>query len=276
MNKSFDASLKDKEQLNDYDLLLSTDKLSEGFNLNRAGMVANHDIPWNPVRVIQRLGRINRISKKVFDNIYIVNFFPTEKGAELVRSREIAQNKMFMIHNTLGEDSKIFDVDEEPSPSKLYNKLMQSPEENEEESFYTKVLNLHLEIKAKYPELISSLDDLPARIKVTKKSDNDEMIVCFRKSRMYIRFYKKNNGEEIIEDSSLEEVLDKIKCDPDEKSMGIDDEFWTIYEKVKRYEDSTRGLPALSIEEKGLDKIDFLLRTNNNTELLPYKKFCEH
>jgi len=58
-------------------------------------MVINYDIPWNPVRVIQRVGRINRISKKVFDELYIVNFFPTEKGAELVKSREIASNKMF-------------------------------------------------------------------------------------------------------------------------------------------------------------------------------------
>lgn len=271
VNKNFDAS--SKKQLDDYDLLLTTDKLSEGFNLNRAGMVVNYDIPWNPVRVIQRLGRINRISKKVFEKIYIVNFFPTEKGAELVRSREIAQNKMFMIHNTLGEDSRIFDVDEEPTPSKLYNKLMQSPEENEEESFYTKVMNLYLELKSKYPNVISSLNELPARIKVTKQSDEDEMIVCFRKNRMYIRIFRKYDGNEIIEDSSLEEVLDKIKCEPNEKSLGIDDDFWTIYEKVKKDEVSIKGLPALSIEKTALHKIEFLLRTNNNAELLPHKKF---
>ncbi len=91
--KNFDASYEEQE--NRYDILLSSDKISEGFNLNRAGMVINYDIPWNPVRVIQRLGRINRISKKVFDELYIVNFFPTEIGAELVKSREIASNKMF-------------------------------------------------------------------------------------------------------------------------------------------------------------------------------------
>jgi len=65
INKNFDASYPEQE--NDFELLLSSDKISEGFNLNRAGMVINYDIPWNPVRVIQRLGRINRISKKVFE-----------------------------------------------------------------------------------------------------------------------------------------------------------------------------------------------------------------
>ena len=112
INKNFDASYS--EQDDEYDILLASDRISEGFNLNRAGSVINYDIPWNPVRVIQRVGRINRISKKVFHELRIVNFFPTERGAELVKSREIAGNKMFLIHSTLGEDSKIFDIDEEP------------------------------------------------------------------------------------------------------------------------------------------------------------------
>ncbi|RLB07212.1 MAG: helicase, partial [Deltaproteobacteria bacterium] len=113
--KNFDA--QHPEQEDKYDILLTTDKLSEGFNLNRAGAVINYDIPWNPVRVIQRVGRINRIGKKVYESIYIVNFFPTETGADIVRSREIAQTKMFMIHNVLGEDAKIFDPDEQPQIS---------------------------------------------------------------------------------------------------------------------------------------------------------------
>jgi len=136
--ENFDASYHSQEE--DYDILLTTDKISEGFNLNRAGMVINYDIPWNPVRVIQRVGRINRISKKVFDELYIVNFFPTEKGADLVKSRDIASNKMFLIHNALGEDAKIFDIDEEPLPSGLYKRIQQNPDSIESESFYTKIL----------------------------------------------------------------------------------------------------------------------------------------
>ena len=62
INKNFDAA--HKNPTDDFDVLLSTDRISEGFNLNRAGMIINYDIPWNPVRVIQRVGRINRISKR--------------------------------------------------------------------------------------------------------------------------------------------------------------------------------------------------------------------
>jgi len=170
--ENFDASYPEQE--NQYHILLTTDILSEGFNLNRAGLIVNYDIPWNPVRVIQRVGRINRISKKVFDKLYIINFFPTVKGAELVKSREIASNKMFLIHNTLGEDSKIFDVDEEPTPAKLFEKIQQNPDKEEEAGFYTTVLQKFLEVKESNPDLIRSLDKFPPRVKVAKKYNENE------------------------------------------------------------------------------------------------------
>jgi superfamily II DNA or RNA helicase len=272
INRNFDASVK--KQTDDYDVLLSTDKLSEGFNLNRAGIIINYDIPWNPVRVIQRLGRINRISKKVFNKLYIVNFFPTEKGAQLVKSREIAQNKMFMIHNTLGEDSKIFNIDEEPSPAKLYQKLLQNPEESDEESFYTKILNLYLEIKNNYPELVKSLSEMPKRIKVTKQFYDNEMIVCFMKNRMYLKTVKLVDGKTEVTDSSLELVLDKIKCEKDEKGLEIDDEFWNMYQSAKEAKEKVyTPTSEQSNEKKALNNIDYLLRVNQNENLLQLKKF---
>jgi hypothetical protein len=166
---NFDASHLSPED--DYDILLSTDRISEGYNLNRAGMVINYDIPWNPVRVIQRVGRINRISKKVFEELYIVNFFPTEKGATLVKSREIACNKMFLIHEVLGEDAKIFDVDETPSAAALFDRIRQNPDEMEAESFYTTVLNRYLAIEEAHPELAEALLDFPPRVKVAKAGE---------------------------------------------------------------------------------------------------------
>ena len=133
-------------------------------------MVINYDIPWNPVRVIQRVGRINRISKKVFENLFIVNFFPTEKGATIVKSREIAEQKMFLIHNTLGEDSKIFDVDEEPTASGLFDRIQENPDNIETESFYTKALRDYLKIKKQYPELIEEIEyDKSGNVKIHRQ-----------------------------------------------------------------------------------------------------------
>ncbi len=269
--RNFDAA--NKKPLDNYDILLCTDKLSEGFNLNRAGMIINYDIPWNPVRVIQRLGRINRISKKVFEHLYIVNFFPTEKGAELVKSREIAQNKMYMIHNTLGEDAKIFDIDEEPTPAKLYQKIMQNPDTAEEESFFTKVLNLYNEIKAKYPKVVTKLENAPTRIKVAKPSGENNVIVCFKKNRMYIRMSDLDSNLKEVFDTSLEFILDKIMCTPDTPSLPLDNDFWVHYQRIKTFKAKTELVPSeQSIEKIALNNLNYWLRLQE-PQLLPYKPF---
>jgi len=270
--KNFDASAH--EQLDKYDILITTDKLSEGFNLNRAGMVVNYDIPWNPVRVIQRLGRINRISKKVFEKLYIMNFFPTEKGAEYVRSREIAQSKMFMIHNTLGEDSKIFDIDEEPSPAGLYNKLMQNPDNADEESFYTKVVNKFHEIKEQYPEVVCKLQNIPPRIKVAKQADKNEMFVYFKQNRLFAKKVVENENGIDVSNTSLEESLVQIECTPDTESLPIEEHFWKLYGEAKK-EQSKKVVhkSGESIESKALVVLDYMLREKDNNELLKLKPF---
>lgn len=268
--KNFDASYPHQED--NYDILLCTDKLSEGFNLNRSGMIINYDIPWNPVRVIQRLGRINRISKKVFDELYIVNFFPTEKGAEIVKSREIAQNKMFMIHNTLGEDAKIFDEDEEPTPAELYNRLQQNPETYEMESFYTRALNIYEKIKENNPEIIKNIENVPLRVKVSKKNQFDELLVFFKKNRLFVMNY--NYADDIVSETTLEEVLERIKCNIDEKCLPIDERFWDAYEKVKSHKD-TRTLPksVLSVYQRAKNKLQYMLSNDCPEELKKFTPF---
>lgn len=273
--KNFDASYQDPVQEDKYDILLTTDRISEGFNLNRAGMVINYDIPWNPVRVIQRVGRINRISKKVFDELYIVNFFPTEKGAELVKSREIASNKMFLIHNTLGEDAKIFDIDEEPTPAKLYERIQQNPDKLEEESFYTKALNKFLEIKKNFPDLISSLDKFPLRVKVAKKSTEDELIVFFKKNRLYILAAKYNENAK-PQQTTFEDVFEKISCQPDEERLELSEKFWDVYEKIKRF-NSFKPVPLTeqSLEQKAINNLKTFIYRINREEVLKVKGFLK-
>ena len=113
IQKNFDAGLDSAKQSNDFDIIVATDAISEGFNLHRAGTVINYDIPYNPTRVIQRVGRINRINKKVFEELYILNFFPTATGEVETRTKAISTLKMDLIHSLLGEDTKIFTKDED-------------------------------------------------------------------------------------------------------------------------------------------------------------------
>jgi len=263
INKNFDATYKKQEDR--YDILLCTDKLSEGFNLNRAGMVINYDIPWNPVRVIQRIGRINRISKKVFDELYIVNFFPTEIGANEMKSREIASAKMFLIHNILGEDAKIFDIDEVPSPSDLYDKLKQNPDDLEKESFYTKILKEYEQIKNSYPDMITSLDNLPRRIKVAKKGNENELLLFIKKFGLYISYANYSSNDKKTE-ISMEDAFEKIKCDAYDKSIDLSGNFWDYYKELKDIYDKktiSTNKRENDPERKALNTINSLINSKN-------------
>jgi len=78
---------------NQYDILITTDVLSEGQNLQDADMVINYDIHWNPVRVIQRMGRIDRIGSPNKD-IYGVNFWPSKDINDYLDLQNRIEQKM--------------------------------------------------------------------------------------------------------------------------------------------------------------------------------------
>jgi superfamily II DNA/RNA helicase len=255
--KNFDASQKKQE--NNFSILIGTDKISEGFNLSRSGAVVNYDIPWNPTRVIQRVGRINRIGQKVFENLYIYNFFPTIQGSEYVKNRDIAQAKMFMIHSTLGEDSKIFSPDEKPSPAGLFTKLQQNPEASEAESFITTIRRLYYDIKIKHPEILEKIKKLPARIKVAKRYKENDLLVFIRKGRpLFVRGMI--NEEKEARDLNIEEVLERIKSTPDEKSIPRSDQFWENYENSKIVEQRVQNSSQMAIETKSFNNLNSLLQ----------------
>jgi len=77
----------------EYDLLLTTDVLSEGVNLQQAGRIVNYDLPWNPMRLVQRHGRIDRIGSK-HREIRLMCFFPAAHLDELLHLEETIQRKI--------------------------------------------------------------------------------------------------------------------------------------------------------------------------------------
>ncbi|MGE3062905.1 MAG: helicase-related protein [bacterium] len=266
--KNFDASSKIQE--NNYNILITTDKMSEGFNLNRAFAVINYDIPWNPTRVIQRVGRINRIGKKVFDYLYIYNIFPSERGADIIKSRQIAQNKMYMIHNTLGEDSKIFDVDEVPEASKLYKKILQNPNEIEDAGFYTKLRREYAEMKED-DILVEKIKNMPIRIKVAKKYDNYYLDTFIRKGKgFFIRSVE--GGKNGVVDSAMEDIIHRVKCEKDEHSYEISEKFWENYENTKNPKKKTEEVPEMKkIETEAYNNLKSILEIDSE-KLLPLKE----
>ncbi len=267
LSRNFDA--QHGTQNNDFDVLITSDKLSEGFNLNRAGAIINYDIPWNPTRVIQRVGRINRIGTKVFDKLYIFNFFPSEAGADVVKSREIASQKMFLIHNSLGEDAKMFDAAENPTASGLFSKLNQNPGEEEELNIITLVRNRYKEISDKHPEVIEKINQLPPRIKSAKAFEQNQLTVLRRKGLSLFAQVVDNHKEEDIsvEEMLFEEYLPLVACEFEEPNKRLSDSFWTAYEAIKLHKPKHKsGNSDLALETRALTNLKIGLKLVNASE----------
>jgi len=262
LNTDYNAQYKGT-QTNHFDVLLTSDKLSEGFNLNRAGVIVNYDIPWNPTRVIQRVGRINRIGTKVFDELYIYNFFPSEIGADIVKSREIAAQKMFLIHSSLGEDAKMFDEEEEPTASGLFNKLNQNPDEGGEVNTSTHIRNTYKDIEEKYPEVIKKISNLPTRVKTAKAFDKYQLNVLRKKGlSLFAQIIEKEDDlNSNIKEVTFEELLVNTQCEFEENKLPLSKDFWNNYENIKTFKPNYKtGRSDIALEAKALENLKVYLK----------------
>ena len=82
IRENFDANYTG-EWRDEYDVIITTDVLAEGVNLHRANVILNYDTPWNSTRLMQRIGRVNRIGSQ-HPKIYVYNFMPSAQGDETV------------------------------------------------------------------------------------------------------------------------------------------------------------------------------------------------
>lgn len=107
-NDNPQQKLEQLQQLlqNPIDILICTDVLSEGQNLQDAGILVNYDLHWNPVRMIQRAGRIDRLGTE-YDTLYIYNCFPEEGLEELLGLVRRLQERIATIDREVGLDASV-------------------------------------------------------------------------------------------------------------------------------------------------------------------------
>jgi superfamily II DNA or RNA helicase len=95
------------------EILVATDALSEGQNLQDASVIVNYDLHWNPVRMVQRIGRIDRIGSE-HNTIEVYNFIPEDALEELLGLMERLHEKLQAINRTVGLDASV--LGEAPNP----------------------------------------------------------------------------------------------------------------------------------------------------------------
>ena len=228
----------------DYRILVSTEVLSEGVNLHRSNVVINYDIPWNPTRLIQRVGRVNRVDTQ-FDAIYTYNFFPTEESNDIIKLREAAEAKIHGFIEMLGADARLLTEGEEIKShdlfAKLHSKKTITGEDEEEESALEYLTEIR-KVRDKNPDLFARIKRLPKKARSTRLLPTDSvapekqapsLLTYFRQGRLdkfYLAHQSTTNSAEL-------DFLSAVKLlkpsDEQEKRQIIPPDFYALLDRNK-------------------------------------------
>lgn len=161
---NFDANIPLTDQKDDYNMVISTEVLAEGINMHRANIIVNYDTPWNSTKLMQRIGRVNRIGSKAKE-IHVFNFFPTTKVNSDIELEKKAIMKLQAFHSAMGEDSQIYSQDEVTESFGLFDKTV-----NEEKDEKLRILLELRKFKKDNPDLFKQIKNMPTRARVGRKS----------------------------------------------------------------------------------------------------------
>jgi superfamily II DNA/RNA helicase len=207
---NFDANYEGIKR-NDYQILITTDVLAEGVNLHRSNVILNYDSPWNSTRLMQRLGRINRIGSEA-DFINMYNFYPSAQGDAEINIVGRAWNKIQAFHELFGEDSKIFSKEEEL----VIHDLIQHAEDEGSQSL--KYIDILKRFRAKNPGRYVELESLMEKVVSAKRSHANKTVAHVKNSRgqWYYAY------SEHLYAISQQEMIDILACPETEKATKID------------------------------------------------------
>jgi len=231
--ENFDAN--SKKIKNDYKFLITTDVLAEGANLHQANVVINYDIPWNPTRIMQRVGRINRVDTK-HDKIYTYTFFPTEQSNEQIKLKELAEAKIQAFITLLGTDAKLLTEGEVPEGHSLFKRILSKEmiegEDNENESELGYLQEIR-KIRDDNPALFEKIKKLPKKARTARKSqeENSELLTYFRKGKIQKFFIVQSGAISISSEIDFIEAAKKLVAKQNEQQSKLNKQFYEMLNK---------------------------------------------
>ncbi len=275
---NFDANVSKENQKNDYRILVATDTLSHGVNLHRSNVIINYDIPWNPTKMMQRVGRVQRLGTE-FKDIEIYNFFPTNEIEDEVQVKFLAEKKIAMFIELLGNDSQLL-TDEPIQSFDLFNKLTSIDEDDELVNDELKYLALIRDIRDNNIELFKKIEELPKKARVARNSDNHALISLMKSDTFKKVFKTTDNGTEEID---FFEAIKELEADENEKQTSVDEDYYYYLAQNKLAFEQLRNLPKdkrnmKPTEKSILKSIRFALKYKKiltNKQIKDLNKFKE-
>jgi superfamily II DNA or RNA helicase/HKD family nuclease len=269
--ENFDA--KARHPKDDYRILVSTEVLSEGVNLHRSNVVVNYDIPWNPTRMMQRVGRINRVDTP-FDRIYTFNFFPTKQSNDQIKLKEAAEVKINAFLTLLGGDAALLTEGEPVDSHELFNRLISKKTligEDENEESELKYLQVIKNVRDTNPDLFEKIKNLPKKVRTAKKAFEQQgsLVTYFRRDKVQ-KFFMADESPVAreLDFMSAARILESTIEDTKQKLPEI---FFDLLDKNKEaFESATteeiEGPPKRRGRDSAIQLLKIIKATIKNTQ----------
>jgi len=275
IQENFDANYDLAKQRDDYTIIVTTDTLAEGINLHRSSIIYNYDIPWNATKLIQRIGRVNRIGTRA-EFIDIHNFKPASQIEDVIELSQKAFVKLQSSHTMMGEDNQIYSKEELVSSVNLFDAYKKEANEKDEELDYLEELRNYRENN---PIEFKKIVELEQGFSLTRKAkeENAYVVLNINNNRNYVYV-----DETTIKSLTFVEMAEALKSSPDEVALKNDKERNEQYHALavayfedafkKNKQDKSEGRIEDELSQKAIGYLKEWLRN----KLLDRKLFKEY
>ena len=217
IEENFDANYEG-EWKDEYNVIITTEVLAEGVNLHRANVILNYDTPWNSTRLMQRIGRVNRIgSKEPF--VYVYNFMPSAEGDAQIELVRKAHTKLQSFHILFGEDSKIFSDEE----SVVHYDMIKTIE-GEESPMQQYVYELK-QYKETHPERYKQIEQTNEGWEMAQATNGTAYFIVKapRSAKLAISIHTAEDSQSKAQIISLLELLEAMRVDENAQRTALPD-----------------------------------------------------
>ena len=259
IEENFDANYEGQWK-DEYNVIITTEVLAEGVNLHRANVILNYDTPWNSTRLMQRIGRVNRIgSKEPF--VYVYNFMPSAEGDAQIELVRKAHTKLQSFHILFGEDSKIFSDEESVVHYDIAKAI-----EGEESPMQQYVYELK-QYKETHPERYRQIEQTNEGWEIAQATNGTAYFIVKapRSAKLAISIHTAQDSQSKAQIISLLELLEAMRVDESAQRIALPDNWQQLSaDAIKTYNQYFVHINKSRAGDKRTQALQIIVKLYNN------------
>ena len=259
IEENFDANYEGQWK-DEYNVIITTEVLAEGVNLHRANVILNYDTPWNSTRLMQRIGRVNRIgSKEPF--VYVYNFMPSAEGDAQIELVRKAHTKLQSFHILFGEDSKIFSDEESVVHYDIAKAI-----EGEESPMQQYVYELK-QYKETHPERYKQIEQTNEGWEIAQATNGTAYFIVKapRSAKLAISIHTAEDSQSKAQIISLLELLEAMRVEESAQRTALPDNWQQLSaDAIKTYNQYFVHINKSRAGDKRTQALQIIVKLSNN------------